>query len=341
MPLPERDASDVYRELTSRRPERVERVLGGGNNQLYRVQDAEGRPYALKMYRPPQEDPRPRRQQEFEALSFLGRTPGAPVPEAIATDEAHNASLYSWVEGERPGEVDRDDIDTVLAFVDMLHRVSRQPGADELRDAAEACFTSHEIVRQIGQRRVRFAAIEADEPELQEFLTTVVDPALERFARAQAFAADADARCLSPSDFGFHNAIRSADGSLTFIDMEYFGWDDPVKLAADFVLHPGMNLERGLAGHFLAGWMDVFGAEDGQARARLEAQFPLYAIRWSMILLNEFLPERWQAKVFSGETESWEVAKHRQLTKARAMMANAAPDSFAGFVAGAIGGYQC
>jgi hypothetical protein len=51
-------------------------------------------------------------------------------------------------------------------------------------------------------------------------------------------------RTLSPSDFGFHNAIRKTDGTLCFIDFEYFGWDDPVKLTADFLHHPGMALSN-------------------------------------------------------------------------------------------------
>ena len=40
-------------------------------------------------------------------------------------------------------------------------------------------------------------------------------------------------RALSPSDFGLHNALRGQDGQLRFVDFEYFGWDDPVKLVSD------------------------------------------------------------------------------------------------------------
>ena len=43
--------------------------------------------------------------------------------------------------------------------------------------------------------------------------------------------------CISPSDFGFHNAIKTADG-IKFIDFEYAGWDDPCKAVIDFSLQP-------------------------------------------------------------------------------------------------------
>ena len=49
---------------------------------------------------------------------------------------------------------------------------------------------------------------------------------------------------LSPSDFGFHNAILKESGDLVFLDFEYFGRDDPVKLMADFIWHPGMKLSN-------------------------------------------------------------------------------------------------
>ena len=54
---------------------------------------------------------------------------------------------------------------------------------------------------------------------------------------------------------------------------------------------------------------------------RLTAYLPLFALRWVMILLNEFLPERWQRRVLAGDTASWEDANARQLARARAFLA--------------------
>jgi thiamine kinase-like enzyme len=49
-------------------------------------------------------------------------------------------------------------------------------------------------------------------------------------------------KILSPSDFGMHNAIFDCTGHFTFIDFEYFGWDDPAKLVADFLHHAGQDV---------------------------------------------------------------------------------------------------
>ena len=59
-------------------------------------------------------------------------------------------------------------------------------------------------------------------------------------------------RALSPSDFGLHNAMRDEDGRLRFIDFEYFGWDDPVKLVSDTALHPGSELPGSSAKRLIA-----------------------------------------------------------------------------------------
>ena len=59
------------------------------------------------------------------------------------------------------------------------------------------------------------------------------------------------ARCLSPSDFGFHNAIRRASGELCFIDFEYAGQDDPAKMACDFLCQPEVPVPDACRERFL------------------------------------------------------------------------------------------
>src|SRR5260370_15342476 len=45
---------------------------------------------------------------------------------------------------------------------------------------------------------------------------------------------------LSPSDFGFHNALRTGDGCTRFFDFEYAGWDDPARMVCDFFCQPAV-----------------------------------------------------------------------------------------------------
>jgi hypothetical protein len=101
-----------------------------------------------------------------------------------------------------------------------------------------------------------------------------------------------------------------------FIDFDYFGWDDPVKLTADFLLHPGTQLPELLKHHFASAATAIYQTDDA-FRTRLALLFPLFGLRWCLILLNEFLPERWADRVNAGGAADWQAAKEHQLDRAR------------------------
>ena len=128
-------------------------------------------------------------------------------------------------------------------------------------------------------------------------------------------------RTLNPSDFGFHNALRRVDGNLVFLDFEYFGWDDPAKMIVDFILHPAMNLTLQLKLRYVRGLLAHF-ANMSTLSARLPAVYPLFGVKWCLILLNEFVPVDLARRDFA-ETESVERGERlaQQLTKARKMLA--------------------
>jgi hypothetical protein len=65
-----------------------------------------------------------------------------------------------------------------------------------------------------------------------------------------------------------------------------------------------------------------FGA-DRDYGPRLKTLLPLYALRWSQILLNEFLPECWEQRVAAGNRGSHGAMLALQLTKAKAILAAA------------------
>ncbi|MBF0333066.1 MAG: hypothetical protein HQL40_05370, partial [Alphaproteobacteria bacterium] len=144
--------------------------------------------------------------------------------------------------------------------------------------------------------------------------------------RGAALAGDGELapglRSLSPSDFGFHNALATPGGAPVFIDFEYFGWDDPAKLVSDMLWHPGMNLADELGARFRAGATELYAAGDAGFASRLARLHSLYALRWCMIILNEFLPERWAVRAHAGAADRAQ-AKRRQLALAERMLARA------------------
>lgn len=307
-------------------------VGGGGNNRLYRIETAGGDRFALKCYGPA--DARgDRLGREFDGLGFLAAAGETALPAAMAVDRERRTALYQWIDGKPARPELPGDIDQALALVRRLHRISRDRGQDWTGQAAEACLSARELLEQIDGRYARLAALNG-EPALAAFLAGEFGPALKRartrltelYAAAgldPACAIAPGARILSPSDFGFHNALRRPDGTLIFVDFEYFGWDDPVKLTADVLWHPGMTLSPAAASRWTGGSLALFG-DDPAFAVRLAAQKPLYALRWCLIILNEFLPDRWQRRLYAGgDAAGWTLAKAAQLAKARALLERA------------------
>lgn len=311
-------------------------ISRGGNSRIYRVDTTGGERLALKCYFP---DNRDRLGVEFRALQFLSAHGVRSVPRPIAADPPAGMAVYDFIDGEpaMAGGPGPGDIAAALSLAGELRDLSHRPEATSLPAASEACFSLSDLRANLERRTHRLdeAAVDTEAGSalhafLQHRLRPAIGHALERGEEqlrrggvALDSSLEAGRRTLSPSDFGFHNAIRSASG-LVFVDFEYFGWDDPAKLAADFLLHPAMSLPDPLKRQFLSGVLECF-ADDRQLSVRVAAFYPLFALKWCLIVLNEFLPDELRRRRFAADqASSPHDVQMRQLTKAEGILAASA-----------------
>ncbi len=321
--------ADIAAKLVGGPVDAIEAVTGGRNSRVYKVLTA-GRRFAMKHYLRTPGDTRDRLATEVDALELMRRGAVAAVPRVVAVDRESNCIAMTWIDGSPVADVADSDIDQALTFLGNVRQLAPTAAFPPSRLASEACLCGAEIERQIDQRLTRLQATSDAEPELRAFLNlryaAVRARACER-ARAGAGNAGFDfdqplaagARMLVPADFGFHNCLRGPDGGLVFLDFEYFGWDDPVKLTADILLHPGSRQSEVQRARFRRGAEHLYGSDSGFG-ARLAALYPLFALRWTLILLNEFLPDRWQRRVFAADAGDWREAKARQIDRAAQML---------------------
>lgn len=322
--------------LTRDPVESVEKIGNGGNSKVYRIQCRNGATYAAKFYFQRTADGQDRLQVELAALRFLWESGVRCIPRPLAADPAAQIALFEYVRGGEigPGTVTARDLDQAVAFADMLKRLGTLDASAGLPLAAEACFSGAAVVDNVKARLVRLEATQRHGEiynALRCFLRERFAPALARltgWARAEqgkaAFGVELAPRLrtLSPSDFGFHNAIRRESGELVFVDFEYFGWDDPAKMIADFLLHPhpAMQLARGQRQAFVAAMLGCFGEGD-TLRQRLRAVYPLFGLKWCMILLNDFRAESIERRKFLGyAAREIEAIQTGQLSKAEHML---------------------
>lgn len=308
----------------------AQRISGHGNSRIFRVY-GNATSYALKSYPDLRHDPRPRRSTEWLALTEASAA-GLLVPHPIATSENLNWSIIEWVDGVRLDPNATESVEHAVQFVDDLRRLSDSAGR-EFGLATEACLQPSRVLEQIDARLARLTAVTI--PELAQYLRSEVKLARDAAAsRARAMLGDRwDAevdpprRILSPSDFGFHNALMTSNGRVYFFDFEYFGWDDPAKLVADFLLHPGSSLGAESRRHWIDHMTTRF-VDDADFLARLDACLPMYVVRWALILLNEFLIDKSRNRLLARGTLEGDLPRLQvsQLEKSRHMLRTELPN---------------
>ena len=109
------------------------------------------------------------------------------------------------------------------------------------------------------------------------------------------------------------------DGSVCFLDFEYAGWDDPAKMIADFLSHPGVPVPAEHTEAFIAASLEPF-ADRAAIAARAHRLQDVARIRWCFIALNEFLPQVARRRRFADPRTDPDVRKRRQLEKAMSML---------------------
>jgi len=320
----------VASALIGQRVASVDRVVAGRNSRVYRMTCPGGACYAVKHYVASTQ--RGGLDVEAAATRFLHAHGIRQTPRLIALDREQAVGIYEFIPGDSVGtHVTDADVDVAIDFVLRLDQLSHLDADWEL-PAAEACFSLEGVVKSVEARLTRLGDVPADTAlhgDLHAFLegrlipvfANIIDWGRRFLARNQlsmAAALDLDDRILSPSDFGFHNAIRRPDGTIVFVDLEYFGWDDPAKLVSDFLLHPAMSLQEKYKKRFAMRLCEGLQGRRLLAK-RLPVAYALFAMKWCAILLNEFVPEHLARRRFAGDGRAEERILSGQLAKARAM----------------------
>ncbi len=309
------------------------RPIGTGrNSQVFRLDCGPAGVFAGKRYYDAPHDDRCRMQREVLALQFLNDHGVVTVPSIVAINWKERCAVYEYLQGREllDDRITQADVDGLVQFLCQLQTLRTADGAADLPLASDACLCVWDVLQGVRDRLARLQTCGQSDSDLQRFLDERFIPLLGQVvSRSQAQASEAaidveaalsrEQCVLSPSDIGFHNILKKADGTLVFLDFEYFGWDDPAKMLCDCLLHPGVRMSRALKQRLLNGMLEVL-AGRGQVAQRLKVTYALHGLKWCMILLNEFVPEEFQRRVFAGgDAVAPETIRSVQLEKAKRM----------------------
>jgi hypothetical protein len=320
-------AQQLAEQAGLERARALSRLAGGKNNQVYRVDTESGVPLVLKRYFSDPRDGRDRLSAEWNFLERAWQDGVRAIPQPLAKDANAQAALYGFVVGRKlnASEVEPVHIDAAADFVLAIN--ARQHA--DLPAASDACFSVSDHLELVERRLLRLAALDHDAPhaaEAQRLVFTTLRPSwdgVRQRAVRQALALGLDLHrglseaecCLSPSDFGFHNALAADDGRLIFLDFEYAGRDDPAKLVVDFFCQPQVPVPSSYLDRFVGKLV-----LDEAAQARCRILLDVARVKWACILLNDFLPVGAARRAFAERSER-EARCAAQLEKAKAKLA--------------------
>ena len=310
----------------------LHRLAGGKNNRVFRVSLAEGRDVVLKSYFHDPRDTRDRLEAEWVFLNHAWSVGVHTVPRPLAADQREHAGLYSLLEGRKllSAEVEPRHVDAASNFIYAINRAA-SPLVQAMSPASEACLSISQHLGTVDRRIERLATIAADAPhrdEAEGLVSQKLKPVwADVRARVVANALKAGMvldqaigrTIISPSDFGFHNTLLRPDDELQFLDFEYAGFDDPAKLVGDFYACPEIPTPQDTFERFVDRLVLLLEfPETFRERARLLRD--AYRVKWTCIILNDFLPSDDARRAFALSEDRAERCA-RQLARAEAKLA--------------------
>ena len=307
----------------------IKACVPGGNNRTYRVTTPNG-VFAAKQYFRHIGDTRARLASEFAFLVYAKKVAPGFVPEPIAMDEDSSIAIYEYIEGRpfKSGDIGIDEVQQAGQFFLALNQPNSRVDGCTLPIASEACFSIKDHIHLIDRKLARLndiSPVDAEDRYAVAFIAKLTAKWKELAAGISAEAValrldplrvlEAGERCISPSDFGFHNALRDAKGNIRFLDFEYAGWDDPAKMIGDFFAQIAVPVPQEMFELFLERCAERFShPTELIERARLLRSASL--VKWCCIVLNVFFPVNIERRHFANPDLDATALKRKQCAKA-------------------------
>lgn len=302
---------------------------GGRNSKIYCICTKRGK-FCLKLYFQHEMDKRLRMENEFLFSIFAWNVGIRSIPQPYYKNEEKQLAIYDYIEGIKIASknITLKIIDQAGRFFIDLNKYKNNEEAQKIPLASEACLSLKDHISCVENRLVRLSNIVVNDEIDQNavaFIKNKLKPGWEKIKQKVEEdivknkwnfeeALPITERCLSPSDFGFHNALLSNEGKIYFLDFEYAGWDDPAKLICDFFCQPQIPIPLDYFDYFSEKAASV-APDPKKVKSRAKIFLPAHRIKWCCIMLNEFLEEVSQRRCFSMEIDDYKKYKAQQLQK--------------------------
>ncbi len=258
----------------------IEKIEGGRNNLIYRVQH-EGLDVAVKFTI---RDERNRARREYVALSALHSAGIDVAPQALWLDETSYQQpvvVQSWIEGQTLDDIPADRVvwSQLVGHFVAVHALKQSPEFDQVPDAVLG-FQSGAHGKKLVLNFADMIPEQARPPNVQPLLRWFVGWTPPSFPPAQL--------SLCRSDANWRNFIQQQDQLLS-VDWENSGWGDPAFEIADLITHPAYEGVGQSDWEFV---VDQYAALSNDATAQVRIKtYTIEMLMWWVIRWARYLYE--------------------------------------------------
>ena len=233
--------------------------------------------------------------REFAGFKFLNEKGFSSIPKAYLANDKYQYAVYSFEEGKSKNikEFTKKDFNKIIEFIIELQSFAPKDVRTKFTPAYRAYFSIKDYIDKIYFRFGKYfkekdlvdkylSSVDSlKNLDFKKFIDNKVKIITSSFKKQELVKPITyNKKRLNPSDFGAHNIIIRPDDSFCFIDFEDFGWDDPIKIIADFISHPqNVDLSKETKDYFKNEYKKKshFNPEDSK---RLETAIKIISLEW-------------------------------------------------------------
>lgn len=294
-------------------------LSGGRNSQIY-LADEDGQQVVIKFFSG--EHAFQRFEREVASYQFLAQIPNRWTPTLMQSDSDRLYLKLAYISHEQDILRESGKIDEVLGQVfQFFEDALNKPVTLRLCTAADNALNFEHFMTDLKKRYEALKAVG------DQRLAPILEWTQNQMGLLQAlWVKQPVPKTLPlkfqrwiPADFSLHNILyQISQKRIYIVDFEYAGRDDPARLLADWVWHPGQALSNRQQQR-IETFFEQFFIKDPSFKQRYALLKMGCGLRWLLILLNVFVPSyRQQRHWLSQQLESsWSELQAQQLKKAQ------------------------
>lgn len=250
------------------------------NSQVLNISDKKSINYKVKI----SNRFKKRIKSEFKNVQLLNNVQPNFHPIPLNYDPNYEFATYLWIDGNSIDKVSKSFIDDVIGYIIKINNIKIRKFPLKRFRASASCLTYNDILRQINTRFNSFYLVKNKDIEIHLIeLKKYFDKIKKNFNFKNPKKIQKKEIIISPSDLSIKNFIYQKNNKIFFIDYEYIGYDDSIKLICDTIIHPANNFNYNLSKYFLYNFNSNVTKINTD---RFKQIFHFYGLIWCLIILN-------------------------------------------------------